>query len=172
MKRFFLFLMLCAVGFQLAFSQDESENYMYFKGAIAMNYSFDYSVFKIENFNAEDYVSMKVDRTFERFTSMIENTLIHNANIEMKSCKLKLVNEMEADLELKVTPIEADDDGEHTFAFEIVHKPTTTHICSFRINTNGGNDEAFLPEFMDRLKKTGKKLGNRIAKIKTKAEKM
>lgn len=172
MKQIILFLMLCIGGSQFAFAQDESENYLLLRDELAINYSFDYSVFKIENFNPEDYVSMKVDRTFERFTNMIENTLVHNANIEMKSCKMKLLNEQEAKLELKVTPLEADDDGEHTFSFELYHKPSNTHICSFQINTNGGEDEAFLPEFMDRLKRTGKKLGNRIAKIKTKADKM
>lgn len=172
MKRLIVIFLLCVGIQQMAMSQDESEQYLLLKNELAINYSFDYSVFKIENFNAEDYVSMKVDRTFERFTNMIENTLIHNANIEMKGCKMKLLNEQEANLELKVTPLEADDDGEHTFSFELYHKPSNTHICSFQINTNGGDDEAFLPEFMDRLKKTGKKLGAQIVKIKKKAEKM
>ena len=172
MKHFLLSILLCIGCSQLTCAQDESTNYLLLRNELAINYSFDYSVFKIENFNAEDYISMKVDRTFERFTNMIENTLVHNANIEMKSCKMKLLNEQEAKLELKITHLEADDDGEHTFSFELYHKPSQTHICSFRINTNGGEDEAFLPEFMDRLKRTGKKLGNRIAKIKTKADKM
>ena len=76
--------MLSVCTWQIVMAQDDSENYLLLRGELAINYSFDYSVFKIENFDAEDYVSMKVDRTYERFTNMIENTIVHNANIEMK----------------------------------------------------------------------------------------
>ena len=77
MKHFLLSILLCIGCSQLTCAQDESTNYLLLRNELAINYSFDYSVFKIENFNAEDYISMKVDRTFERFTNMIENTLVH-----------------------------------------------------------------------------------------------
>ena len=66
-------------------------------------------------------------------------------------------------------PISADNDGEATILFKLVHKPSDTLIVSFKLDSNGGDNDKFQEEFMKSLRKTGKKLGKQLSTIKAKS---
>lgn len=153
----------------IVFAKDDKVDYGLMKDVTTINYSFDHSVFKIVKIKAKDYVAMKLNMEYDKFTDIIENILIENANENMRASKLFLSNEEPSDVELKGMPLSADGDGENRVAFRLMHKPTDTVIISFELNTDGGDNDNFQEEFMKSLSKTGKKLGKKLAGIKAKS---
>lgn len=169
MKRLTITLTVLLACVCSMFAKDDKVNYELMKNVSTINYSFDYSAFKISKIKAKDFVDMKLNMDYDKFTGVIENILIENANENMSSSKLILSNEQPSDVEIKGMPISADDDGENTIMFKLVYKPTDTLITSFKLNTNGGDNDRFQEEFMKSLSKTGKKLGKQLSTIKAKS---
>lgn len=170
MKRFIFCLLTLAV-FQLQSYAKEIEDFSLMKGVTTLNYSFDFCAFKINKIAAKDYIDMKLNIPFEKFSSSFQNILLASANDNLLSSKLIITNDEKSDVEIKILPTRADQDGEHTIMCKLVHKPSDTLITSFTLNTNGGDDDKFQEELMKGLNKTGKKLAKQLAKIKLAADK-
>ena len=113
---------------------------------------------------------MKLNMDYEKFTNYTISILIDNANeISMKE-ELKLTNDENSDVQLVITPLTADKDGENTIECSLVYKPTNVVISTFELNSNGGDNENFEEEFMKSVGKNGKKLGKQLIKIKKKSQ--
>ena len=164
---FFVFAVLQLQGFA-----KEVEDYSLMKGVATLNYSFDFSAFKICKVAAKDYVDMKLNIPIEKFEASFQNILLASANDNLLSSGLAITNGGNSDIEIKFLPTSADQDGEHTIMCKLVHKPSDKLITSFTLNTNGGDDDKFLEELMKGLNKTGKKLAKQLAKIKLASEKV
>ena len=168
MKKVLFILLALTLSLSKGFSKDDVD-YSLLKGVSTYNYSFDFSAFKINTIAAKDYVDMKLNIPYEKFSSSFQNILLSSANENMKS--LSISNDEPSDVELKFLPTSADQDGEHTIMCKVVYKPTDMLILSFEINTNGGDDDKFQEELMKGLNKSGKKLAKQLEKIKILSEK-
>lgn len=170
MKKYLFCLLILAV-LQLQGYAKETEDYSLMKDITTLNYSFDFSAFKIKKIAAKDYVDMKLNIPYEKFMESFQNILLASANENLLSSELKITNDENSDVEIKFLPTSADQDGEHTVMCKLVHKPSGKLITSFTLNTNGGDDEKFQEELMSGLNKTGKKLAKQLSKIKLATEK-
>lgn len=165
-----LFILLVAITlFQVKVFSKDVVDYSKLKGVSTYNYIFDFSSFKICNISAKDYVDMKLNLPFEKFVSSFQNILLTSANENMSG--ISITNDVPSDIEIKFLPISADQDGEHTIMCKIVYKPSDMLITSFKLNTNGGDDDKFQEELINGLNISGKKLAKQIEKIKLLAEK-
>lgn len=144
----------------------EPENWNLLKNATIINYEFDFSTFKIDKVEAKDYIEMTQNVSYDKYQQITSKVLAQMANEQLYKLDLKISNDTISDFLLKVKPLTADDDGEHTFLFALYYKPDQTLIEGFEINSNGGDGDSFVEEFLDGLKKTGRKLGKKIANIK------
>lgn len=162
MKKVLFVLFAFTLSLSKGFSKDEVD-YSLLKGVSTYNYTFDFSSFKINDIAAKDYIDMKLNIPFEKFTSSFQNIFLSSANENMQN--LSISNETPSDVELKFLPTTADNDGEHTIMCKMVYKPTDLLILSFEINTNGGDDDKFQEELMNGLHKSGKKLAKQLGKI-------
>ena len=153
MKKVLFVLFAFTLSLSKGFSKDEVD-YSLLKGVSTYNYTFDFSSFKINDIAAKDYIDMKLNIPFEKFTSSFQNIFLSSANENMQN--LSISNETPSDVELKFLPTTAD---------KMVYKPTDLLILSFEINTNGGDDDKFQEELMNGLHKSGKKLAKQLEKI-------
>jgi hypothetical protein len=137
------------------------------KNAKDINYSFDYSAMKVRKVNIKNLVETKFNMPFERFTSNVESVFIEATNEELDKQGMKLIGKDESsDIEIKISFLDTDPDGEHNISVIVIYKPSSTIISSFEENSNGGDGDSFIEQFMTSLPKTGEKLGKRINKIK------
>ena len=166
MKKISITLALLISVVFVSYAKDDKTNYELMKNVSILNYTVDYSSFKIAKIKATDYVSMKLNMDIEKFISVATNILIENANESLDKSSMSITNTELSDVDIKVMFLSADKDGENTILCKLVYKPTDTLISSFEVNSNGGDDDNFQEEFMKSLAKTGKKLGKQIAKIK------
>ncbi len=150
-------------------AKDEG-NISLFKDVKVLNYVGNFNSFKIAKTKAELFIGMKLNMDYEKFTNYTISILIDNANeISMKE-ELKLTNDENSDVQLVITPLTADKDGENTIECSLVYKPTNVVISTFELNSNGGDNDNFEEEFMKSVGKNGKKLGKQLIKIKKKAQ--
>lgn len=166
MNKRILLLIVYSIIAVVAVTAKEPENWSLFKTANVVNYEFDFSTFKIDKVDAKDYIEMTQKISYEKYKNSTANILAQLANEQLNKLDLKISNDTISDFLLKVKPLTADDDGEHTFLFALYYKPDHTLIEGFEINSNGGDGDSFVEEFLDGLKKTGRKLGKKIANIK------
>lgn len=166
MNKRILLLIVYSIIAVVAVTAKEPENWSLFKTANVVNYEFDFSTFKIDKVDAKDYIEMIQKISYEKYKNSTANILAQLANEQLNKLDLKISNDTISDFLLKVKPLTADDDGEHTFLFALYYKPDQTLIEGFEINSNGGDGDSFVEEFLDGLKKTGRKLGKKIANIK------
>ena len=166
MNKRILLLIVYSIIAVVAVTAKEPENWSLFKTANVVNYEFDFSTFKIDKVDAKDYIEMTQKISYEKYKNSTANILAQLANEQLNKLDLKISNDTISDFLLKVKPLTADDDGEHTFLFALYYKPDQTLIEGFEINSNGGDGDSFVEEFLDGLKKTGRKLGKKIANIK------
>lgn len=165
-KLFLLFVNVLFLVVATATAKEPEKNWDLLKGATAINYESDFSTFKIEKVSAKDYIEMTQKVSYENYEKSTVNILVQLANEQMEKTDLKISNDTISDFLLKIKPLTADDDGEHTFLFSLYYKPSKTLIDGFEINSNGGDGDSFVEEFLDGLKKTGSKLGKKIVSIK------
>lgn len=149
----------------------EDGNFTLFKNASVINYVEDLSVFRINKATAEFYVEMKYKIPFDKFKSAFFDNLIISTNNNLKDSQMSLSNSNSSNFELTIQPLTADNDGEHTILFILKQKESDSLIASFKINTNGGDDEHFMEELGRRLSITGRKLAKNMKEIKKKANK-
>lgn len=143
------------------------KEYELMKNAKDINLSFDYSTVKVKKVNIKNFVELKLNMPFERFTSNVESVFIEAANEELDKQGMKFIGKDESsDIEIKITFLDADPDGEHNISIIVFHKPSSTVISSFEENSNGGDGDSFVEQFVTGLQKTGEKVGKRINKIK------
>lgn len=166
MNKRILLLIVYSIIAVVAVTAKEPENWSLFKTANVVNYEFDFSTFKIDKVDAKDYIEMTQKISYEKYKNSTANILAQLANEQLNKLDLKISNDTISDFLLKVKPLTADDDGEHTFLFALYYKPDQTLIEGFEINSNGGDGDSFVEEFLDGLKKTGRKLGKKIVNIK------
>lgn len=167
MNKKLLLLIVCSLFVAVVTaSAKEPENWDLLKNATVINYEFDFSTFKIDKVEAKDYIEMTQKVSYDKYQKSTGNILAQLANEQLSKLDLKISNDTVSDFLLKVKPLTADDDGEHTFLFALYYKPSNTLIEGFEINSNGGDGDSFVEEFLDGLKKTGRKLGKKIANIK------
>jgi len=160
----FVLIMLSITAFA-----EKKNNFYLFKDASVVNYSIDFTLFKVNNVPAKNYLEMKYNLDYDKFKQNFEDIFISSAKSSFESHPIMLTNDQPSDFELTLTPVSADRDGEHTILCRLQHKPSGTIVSLFKINTNGGDNDAFLEEIMLRIAKSGMKLSKELEKIKKKA---
>lgn len=158
---FYLFMLI-----PLASNAEDNVNYKLFKNAVVVNLTEDFSNFRIIKMPPQNYLEMKYNMDYQKFTKNFMEILLSTANTSFNEYPLKISNDQPSDFELKIMPVSADGDGEHTIMCRLVYKPTDTLISSFKLNTNGGDNGAFIEELMKRLSISGKKLAKKLESIK------
>ena len=162
-------MLMLAMMLSMNVNAEDEKNYPLFKDATIVNYTEDFSTFKINKATAEFYVEMKLNTSFDKFKRFFVNNLITSANENFKDSQLSLTNNTPSDFEVTIVPTKADNDGEHTIQIFLKQKSSNTLISSFKLNTNGGDDKYFMEELGKGLSKTGKKLAKELISIKKKA---
>lgn len=165
-KKLFLLFIYSLFVAATATAKEPEKNWSLLKNASVINYVSDFSTFKIEKVSAKDYIVMTQKVSYDNFEKSTINILSQLANEKLEKLDMKMSNDTISDFLLKITPITADDDGEHTFLFSLYYKPNQTLIEGFEINSNGGDGDSFVEDFLDGLKNTGSKLGKKIVSIK------
>ncbi|MCR5070205.1 MAG: hypothetical protein K6A78_10520 [Prevotella sp.] len=141
------------------------ENYKFMRDVSVVNYTVDYSAFKIDKINAENFVPMKLNMDFDKFLSASTDILMENAREHMNPLLLTLNNNIKSDIELKVEFLKADLDGESTMSCTLLYKPTGLKISVFDLDSEGGDDDTFQDGYMKSVRKSGKKLGKQLFDI-------
>ena len=165
MKKFFvvLIMLLCCVNFALA---QKSPFFKAMKNVETINYTVDFSKTKIDKYSVEDYTDLYLGTTIEQFKAKVENLIVNEANACTEKMSVKLSNEEESDIMLKINLIDVDLDGEHTLVCKLFQKSTDGLISLFEVHKNGGSNDNFIKEFSNRISASGKEIGNNILKIK------
>lgn len=165
-KKLLLLFVYSLLVVATATAKEPEKNWGLLKTATVINYVPDFSTFKIEKVSAKDYIEMTQKVSYDNYEKSTVNILVQLANEKLDKLDMKISNDTVSDFLLKIKPLTADDDGEHTFLFSLYYKPSQTLIEGFEINSNGGDGGSFVEEFLDGLKNTGSKLGKKIVSIK------
>lgn len=174
MKRFILLSIITLFVANLH-SQDESTQLIFpsLVGVKEFNYSFDYSLMKIDNIDGKDYILIhsdseaeNPDKIFQNYTKKIETAFISSANsrsLQKKGYILSNKDSLRFEVLFFITTV--DDDGGHKVVGIIRDKENKTEITQLEASAGGGKLNSTKVLFLEELEKSGEKFGDRLANI-------
>ncbi len=153
-------------------SQSSTANDDFMKDVTNMNYHIDYSKMKVKKTNIQGYIEMTCNMSFQQFKKSTNSILIESVNSVLEKKGLKLVDAKNpSEIDVMMSFLDADPDGEHEIEIKIIHKKSKSVISTFKVSSNGDDDGDTFPEmFMPSLQKNGKKIGRQISRLKNTAK--
>ena len=139
------------------------------KGAIVINYKFDYSQMTIDKWMAREYIiahenknNLPPDDAWNLFTQKVESAFIGIANGKLIQNGYQLSNETESNYELIIYFKNADSDGEHTILGELYNNDTK--IREIKAHANGDRWNDFSALLIERMETSVNRFSKRLIK--------
>ena len=169
MKKIFALLFVLMTTVSASWARNITDDvYKCMASTSAINYSVNYHAMKINDMSGFAFVQTRLNMSYDTFAQTMISELLSSANEELVSDACKITNDVSANIVCDVELGDANDDGGNTAIVRLTYRPTNELIDEFKVSTNVGLGDGFRQIFTDGMRKSGKKLGKKIAKIRKK----
>ncbi len=130
---------------------------------VLVNYYFDYSKAKIDKVSASTWFSRHYKDGGAAFKRRVARAMINAANNEsMRNKGFLLGNSTDTRYEVAIKFLIVDKDGAHKLQAVVYNKKTKKKVGSVDVRCRGGRGDNFESIFVEKVKRSGEELGDKL----------